>query len=76
MRISQEHVLGFSEARDQGYSPLTSEYCERTEGWMLENVIADMVRGGIDWCVVRLSFGTAVWRKHMKKITNHHFPDL
>ncbi len=70
MNLGDEHVIEESAAHHLGYSPLTSEY-SRSEGDMMAHVIADMIRGGIDWCLVRGRDGLAVWRKHMRKIVNY-----
>ncbi|MCC6356993.1 MAG: hypothetical protein IT577_24155 [Verrucomicrobiae bacterium] len=40
------------EARRRGYRPLTRG-CRPSETWMLENFIDDMMRGGIDFALVR-----------------------
>jgi hypothetical protein len=36
---------------------------------MLANVIGDLARGGIDFCIVLIMGMPSVWRKHMKTIS-------
>lgn len=45
-------TISAKEARRRGYRPLTRG-CRPSEGWMLENFIDDMMRGGIDFALVR-----------------------
>ena len=37
--------------------------CSRSESWIIETTIADMERGAIEWCLVKNSSGTELWRK-------------
>ena len=57
------------EATDAGYEALTIHYYLK-ERWMLDAVLADMRRGGIEAVEVRKSQGVEVWRKNLIK-TNH-----
>jgi len=50
-----------AEAEAQGLRPLTTT-CNASEIWILENVCADMRRGGIDHAVVLAPGGLEVWR--------------
>jgi hypothetical protein len=49
-------------AKARGYEPLTHRYRLPKEQAMLDNVLADMRRGNIDYVVVRENGGVAVWR--------------
>jgi len=49
-------------ALKQGYRALTTGYKLPNEQWMLDNVLADMKRGGIDAVLVDDN-GIEVWRK-------------
>jgi hypothetical protein len=51
------------QARRSGYRPITTGYRLPQEQWMLDNVIADMRRGGIDHQLVDGEIGPEVWRK-------------
>jgi hypothetical protein len=57
------------EAREKGYRPLTTKYIPK-EQWMLENVLADMRRGGIDHVLVEQDGGVEVWRTAPSKKAN------
>lgn len=57
------------DAQAAGYRGLTTLYTA-SERWMLENVIADMERGGIDYALVGMvdrfdNYLVEVWRKGM-----------
>jgi hypothetical protein len=41
-----------SVAREQGYIPLAGPYNPSTEGWMLNNALADLRRGRRDFAMV------------------------
>jgi len=50
-------VVSLAEAEAQGYSVLSGPYNLSSEGWMLDNAIADLQRGRRDFLLVReLSF--------------------
>jgi len=55
--------LTTQQAQEQGLRPLAGSYTE-SEGWMIENVLADMRRGQIDHAVVTTENGTEVWRSN------------
>lgn len=63
--IKEEEQLHPEEALSLGYRRLTSEYSGH-EDWMLSNVISDMVRGKIDFCLVKAYGGVSVWRRGMR----------
>ena len=48
-----------------GLIPVT-EPCNADEEWILEGVEADMVRGGIMYCIVEERGGRAIWRQPPK----------
>ena len=50
-------------ARAAGYRALTHSYFLPQEQEWLDNVLADMRRGGIDHVLVRQPGGLAVWRR-------------
>jgi len=49
-------------ARGLGLGRLTTPYRLPLEKWMLDNVIADMKRGGIKYALVSVGGGVEVWR--------------
>jgi hypothetical protein len=52
-----------AEAEARNLRPLTSGYLSN-ELWMLENVCADMRRGGIAHAIVETKHGLEVWRSN------------
>ena len=51
-------------ARDQKYRAMTNPYVLPAEGWMLDNVVADMERGKADYALVEIKANEVeVWRK-------------
>jgi hypothetical protein len=50
-----------TEAEGRNLRPLINP-CNAAENWILENVCADMRRGGIDHAVVQVPGGLEVWR--------------
>lgn len=50
------------EATRAGFHPLTTGYRLPDEQWMLDNVLADMRRGGITHVLVKQKGSVAVWR--------------
>jgi ATP sulfurylase len=57
----RKNTMTAQEARAKGYRPLTTKYIKK-EQWMLDNVLADMRRGGIDHVLVEQDGGVEVWR--------------
>jgi hypothetical protein len=55
------------EATAEGYAPLTTIY-KKSEHFMLENTVADMVRGNIDFCLVSYYEGREVWRRPSREV--------
>jgi len=53
-----------AEAEKKGYAPLTLPHT-KGEQWMLNNVIADMRRGGVQFLIVNEPEGLTVFRKGM-----------
>jgi hypothetical protein len=50
-------------AKAAGYEAMTDPYIIPTEGWMLDNVIADLQRGKIGFALVQIGLsGVEVWR--------------
>lgn len=50
-------------AKAAGYKALTSAYQLPREQPLLQNVLADMRRGNISHCVVKVRGGVEVWRR-------------
>jgi hypothetical protein len=56
-----------AEARGRGLGRLTTPYKLPQEQGMLDNVVADMVRGGINYALVAAKGGgTEVWRSGIR----------
>ena len=53
------------EARRLGYSPLTVTYYLPGERTMLDNIMRDLDKGAIDYCLVGVRSACQVWRKKM-----------
>lgn len=53
------------EAKQKGYQALTVAY-RPEEQEMLDSVMSDMKRGGVDTVIVETDQGPEVWRKDMK----------
>jgi hypothetical protein len=62
-------VITVEEATSRGYHPLTTKYTPK-EKWMLDNVLADMRRGGIDHVLVAQDGGVEVWRATQHQAAN------
>ena len=54
------------EARGLGFGRLTTPYNLPLEKAMMDNVIADMRRGGIKYALVATKGGTEVWRSGIR----------
>jgi hypothetical protein len=52
-----------TEAEARGLRPLINP-CTEAENWIIENVCADMRRGGIDHALVVVPGGLEVWRSN------------
>lgn len=64
MQMSMRTIeLTEKQAEALKYYRLTEAYTLPGEQWMVDNVCADMVRGGIDHAVVPHAGGCTVWRK-------------
>jgi hypothetical protein len=50
-------------AEAAGYRALTTEYKIPEEQWMMDRVLADMKRGGIDTVIVSMARGQEIWRR-------------
>ena len=50
-------------AEAAGYRALTTEYKIPEEQWMMDRVLADMKRGGIDTVIVSMARGPEIWRR-------------
>ena len=57
------HTRTKTEAIAANYHPLTTAYHLPEEQAMMDNVIADMERGGINATLVTVRGGKEVWRK-------------
>lgn len=57
-------------AEAAGYRALTTEYKLPEQQWMLDRVLADMRRGGIDTVIVTMARGPEVWRRAPHSSTN------
>ncbi len=55
-----------TEARGMGLGRLTTPYNLPLEKTMMDNVIADMRRGGIKYALVATKGGTEVWRSGIR----------
>jgi len=55
-----------TEARGMGLGRLTTPYNLPLEKAMMDNVIADMRRGGIKYALVATKGGTEVWRSGIR----------
>jgi len=55
-----------TEARGMGLGRLTTPYNLPLEKAMMDNVIADMRRGGIKYALVATRGGTEVWRSGIR----------
>ncbi len=55
-----------TEARGMGLGRLTTPYNLPLEQTMMDNVIADMRRGGIKYALVATRGGTEVWRSGIR----------
>lgn len=55
-------ILTTKEAEDKNLRPLTIEYKLPKEQWMVDNVIADMIRGNIQHALVDTPNGIEIWR--------------
>jgi len=55
-----------TEARSRGFGRLTTPYNLPLEKTMMDNVIADMRRGGIRYGLVATKGGTEVWRSGIR----------
>ena len=53
-----------TEATEAGYRALTTPYNTK-ERWMIDAVLADMLRGNTDAVEVQEATGTEVWRKNL-----------
>jgi hypothetical protein len=51
------------QAEAEGYRPMTTAYRLPQEEWMLNNVVADMRRGKINFVFVAESTGVEVWKQ-------------
>jgi len=52
-------------ARKQGYRAMTTQYILPRERWMIDGVIADLLRADAEWCLVKGAAwpGVEVWRR-------------
>jgi len=51
------------QAKAEGYRPLTTAYTLPQEEWMLNNIVADLRHGNINFALVAESTGVEVWKK-------------
>lgn len=65
-----------AEARRLGYTKITSGYSSKSELWMLQNAAADLDRGGIDWCVVKVDGYVYLGRKGVKHLESFDDEDM
>jgi hypothetical protein len=64
MKSLQDFTVPVETAAATGYRPITTIYSMPSEAWMLEAVVRDMLRGGIEFVVVIEGPGArSVWRK-------------
>lgn len=54
------------QAEKAGYKPLTTGFALPGEQPMLDNVVADLKRGCIDFALIKVDTGVEVWRKTAK----------
>ena len=54
------------QAERAGYRPLTTGFVLPGEQAMLDNVVADLKRGCIDFALIKADSGVEVWRKTAK----------
>jgi hypothetical protein len=57
----QNVIISDKEAEAQDMRPLTRAY-SKGQMWMLENVVNDLKRGGIQYALVQKDEGIEVWR--------------
>jgi len=59
----QGHVVKAARLARRGcFRPLTSLIAVPGEVWILEGIISDLRRGGIDYCLVSVPGGYEIWR--------------
>ena len=59
-----KRIITTKEAREGKYRAMTNPYVLPKEAWMLQNVIADMVRAKADYALVAVGEDQVeVWRK-------------
>jgi hypothetical protein len=69
-RKETTHRMSEADARRAGYRPLTIAIRLPAEQRILDNVLSDMTRGGVDHILVPAPDGFEVWRRAPKPSNN------
>jgi hypothetical protein len=69
--MSATIILTEKAALDLKYTRLTESYTLPREQWMIDNVCADMRRGGIDHAIVMKDGEATVWRKSKRAMVGN-----